>query len=315
MNAQTTGSFIATLRGERGLTQAELAEQLMVSDKAISRWETGRGLPDIENLEALARVLDISMAELLQGKRMDPTASSEANEVATNALGLVRSLVKRRSFSNLVCGFLVGLVFVTLATVHLVSPITLRWNSELFEIEQLDNGDLIALTSPEITGVTYDVTNRGLVFVSAYTTRLNQLLRRSDQALRLIRLGNIYDNEAIYYYPGTPDDVLLYAQDDFNDFDGIQTLPRRLYNTWIVIGAAVSIIGLIVFALLRKRWYARYILRGALFPLCCTFAAIMVLWGHFNEVYDASFYATGILLVACALYALTLALIARLRRA
>ena len=53
MNATSTGTFIATLRKEQGLTQHQLAERLLVSDKAISRWETGRGLPDLDNLEAL----------------------------------------------------------------------------------------------------------------------------------------------------------------------------------------------------------------------------------------------------------------------
>jgi transcriptional regulator with XRE-family HTH domain len=54
MDAKTTGQFISFLRKEKGMTQKQLSEKLNVSDKAISRWETGRGFPDIESLQALS---------------------------------------------------------------------------------------------------------------------------------------------------------------------------------------------------------------------------------------------------------------------
>ena len=62
MNMEKTGGFIAALRKEKGWTQAQLAEQILVSDKAVSRWETGRGFPDIGNMEALAACLDVTEA-------------------------------------------------------------------------------------------------------------------------------------------------------------------------------------------------------------------------------------------------------------
>ena len=55
------------LREKRGLTQRDLAERLGVTSKAISRWETGRGLPDIMLIEPLARTLGVSVADLLAG--------------------------------------------------------------------------------------------------------------------------------------------------------------------------------------------------------------------------------------------------------
>ena len=64
MDANKTGKLISELRKKQGLTQAELAERLLVSDKAISRWETGKGYPDITNLEALAGVLGVSVGEI-----------------------------------------------------------------------------------------------------------------------------------------------------------------------------------------------------------------------------------------------------------
>lgn len=67
MNQYVTGSMIRRLREERGLTQAELAQQLSVSDKAVSKWETGKGYPDISLLEPLAAALQISLIELISG--------------------------------------------------------------------------------------------------------------------------------------------------------------------------------------------------------------------------------------------------------
>lgn len=62
-----TGKTIKELRENRRITQRELAERLNVSDKAISKWETGKGLPDIGIIEDLAQVLEVSITELLTG--------------------------------------------------------------------------------------------------------------------------------------------------------------------------------------------------------------------------------------------------------
>ncbi|GEM_PF-97327 len=67
MDARKTGSFIAELRKQKGYTQKELAEKLTVTDKAVSRWETGKGLPDTSLLKALSDLLGVSVGELLSG--------------------------------------------------------------------------------------------------------------------------------------------------------------------------------------------------------------------------------------------------------
>lgn len=67
MNQYVTGSMIKKLREKRNMTQMQLAEALNVSDKAISKWETGRGYPDITIIEPLAKALGISVIELLSG--------------------------------------------------------------------------------------------------------------------------------------------------------------------------------------------------------------------------------------------------------
>ena len=73
MNNYVTGSAIRLLREKKGYTQKQLAERLMVSDKAVSKWESGRGLPDISLIEPLAKTLGISVAELLSGECIQNT--------------------------------------------------------------------------------------------------------------------------------------------------------------------------------------------------------------------------------------------------
>lgn len=68
MDKYVTGSVIRALRERKKLTQEELAEKIYVSGKAVSKWETGQGFPDISLLEPLAKALDISVIELLSGE-------------------------------------------------------------------------------------------------------------------------------------------------------------------------------------------------------------------------------------------------------
>lgn len=71
MNTYEFGKFLAQMRKEKGLTQLQLAEKLNVTDKAVSRWETGKNYPDIDMFEDLSNILDVSVSELLEGKRID----------------------------------------------------------------------------------------------------------------------------------------------------------------------------------------------------------------------------------------------------
>ena len=68
MDHYVTGATIKALREQYRMTQADLAEQLCVSDKAVSKWETGRGFPDVSLLEPLGKALRVSVPELLCGQ-------------------------------------------------------------------------------------------------------------------------------------------------------------------------------------------------------------------------------------------------------
>lgn len=68
MNQYVTGAMIKRLREEKKITQQQLAEIMNVSDKAVSKWETGRGYPDITLIEPLAEALGVSVIELFSGE-------------------------------------------------------------------------------------------------------------------------------------------------------------------------------------------------------------------------------------------------------
>lgn len=77
------GAFVAQHRKEKGYTQKELAERLFLSDKAISKWETGVSIPDIALLVPLAELLEVSVTELLMCQRMEQPCSVAPEQVET----------------------------------------------------------------------------------------------------------------------------------------------------------------------------------------------------------------------------------------
>lgn len=102
MNSTKTGLFIAQLRRARGWTQNELAGQLGVTDKAVSRWETGRGFPDIGILAPLAETLGVSVIELMNGERAAAQASAAQADAA-----VVDTLLRTRRMIRKMAGLLV----------------------------------------------------------------------------------------------------------------------------------------------------------------------------------------------------------------
>ncbi len=71
MNQIDTGKFIASCRKEKGLTQAQLAEKLNITDRAVSKWETGKCMPDSSIMLELCNILGVTVNELLSGERIE----------------------------------------------------------------------------------------------------------------------------------------------------------------------------------------------------------------------------------------------------
>jgi transcriptional regulator with XRE-family HTH domain len=84
VDASKFGKFISDQRKTLGMTQSDLGNMLMVTDKAVSKWERGLGFPDINTLEPLAEALQVSVQELMRAEKNVTTELNE--EVATEAI-------------------------------------------------------------------------------------------------------------------------------------------------------------------------------------------------------------------------------------
>ena len=115
INRLQTGNFLAQLRRERGLTQAELAEKLAVSGKTVSRWETGQTLPDYDQMQQLCELFQVRMEEILSAKRIEPVAG-QADASAANDAAPQRSVnqVQRAGWIVGICGIVTSCVLAVL---------------------------------------------------------------------------------------------------------------------------------------------------------------------------------------------------------
>ena len=123
MDLSKTGAFIAECRRKKHLTQKQLGEKLNVTDRAISKWENARSFPDVSILENLCRELDISVSELLAGKRLEPEQYQEETDklfwILAGAVAWCGCYINRkipgkdlRHSSILIGGISAGLIFV-----------------------------------------------------------------------------------------------------------------------------------------------------------------------------------------------------------
>ena len=106
MDENKIGQFIAELRKEKKLTQKDLAAQLHITDKAVSKWERGLSCPDITLLTSVADILGVTTGELLNGQRSE-TLSKDIEKTVDNALIYAEKSAKRKmvSFQNVLLSF------------------------------------------------------------------------------------------------------------------------------------------------------------------------------------------------------------------
>lgn len=308
MDANKTGDFIRELRKSREMTQQQFAEMLNVSDKAVSRWETGRGLPDIGNLEDIASSCGVSVAELLKGERIaDPVTEEDIEQVSAASFTMAREFVRRKKWLNLALGFVIGAMILLLAVVHVTSHKPIANAEKLITIETLSGNEIVAVMDKGVAG--YELshvkdpdTGSECVFLSAYETLWNDLTGGGEHTL--ISLGNKDEVDFVYYYPGDDGDMLIWSGDGQQPSMGVVTMPRLVYNYWIVIGAVLSIAGLVFCYFNRRKYFFSRALKITMIPVSLTISLLTVLAGSFGVVYGAPYYLTGILLMAMLIYLL-----------
>ncbi len=109
MNQKSVGAFISSLRKKKNITQKALAEELNVSDKAISKWETGKCYPDIEMIEKLSSFFDVSINEILSGKIVE---SEDIIKEADSNIAQVMKKTKKTKARFILIAFALSLVVV-----------------------------------------------------------------------------------------------------------------------------------------------------------------------------------------------------------
>lgn len=102
-SGKTMGMVIASLRKAQGMTQAELAAKMQVTDKAVSKWERDLSCPDIQSLPRLAEILEVSVEELMQGETRPASLVKRINEIVDLVL---KALVIAMGIALVVCSVL-----------------------------------------------------------------------------------------------------------------------------------------------------------------------------------------------------------------
>lgn len=134
MDAKKFGAFVANVRKEKSMTQADLADKLQVTDKAISRWERGLGFPDIELLEPLSDALGVSVLELLQSQRLtkDEISIEDVSQTFIETIDVAKAQMKMwQHIIIAVLGVLLLIGFGSLVpswfglNLHMVIPVVL----------------------------------------------------------------------------------------------------------------------------------------------------------------------------------------------
>ena len=152
MNPIKIGQFIASLRKEQNMTQLELARKIGVTDRAISKWENGRGLPDISLIIPLCEALSISVNELLCGERIvteDITKKSEENIIETLSYSEKRIKNTKRIFYSILASILS--VIILLITAFFIDVDRMRNNEPVvFSTWGIDYAPPVDLSYEEI---------------------------------------------------------------------------------------------------------------------------------------------------------------------
>ena len=125
MDQVKIGKFIAELRKEKALTQRELAELMGVSDRTVSKWETGNGMPEISMLMPLCQALQINVNELLSGERLsDDSYSRKAEE---NIMKLMQETEKhkKQNLRTIISAIVSAVLIIILSFIAVVTVVAL----------------------------------------------------------------------------------------------------------------------------------------------------------------------------------------------
>lgn len=208
MNYDKIGKFIATSRKKKGLTQIELADKLNITDRAVSKWERGKGCPDISLLEDLSKILDVSIIELLKGEKMKKNKSLEKEELLYS-MNYAKESTKIKMYKT------ISNVIVTLITVIILTIVFNNLKISVFFNHRY---------YPNIMIVDVEGTKTG-----------DKLFSNIEKQIELIKKGNInYSKDELNYIitiieKDLDEDIKLYNK-DYYTFNDIKKMVYRESN-------------------------------------------------------------------------------------
>ena len=121
MDQQKIGAFLKELRKEKGITQEQLADQLYVSRRTVSRWETGSNMPDLDVLVELADLYDVDLRDIFNGQRREPEMDKEVKDTLMQAADYTQELRKKitKRFNFMFIGGIAALA-IYIVTLYIV---------------------------------------------------------------------------------------------------------------------------------------------------------------------------------------------------
>ncbi len=181
MNQEKIGKFIAECRKEKSLTQVQLAEKLNMSYKSISKWETGRGMPDSSVMLELCNYLGISVNELLSGEHLNEQEYQEkANE---NIISIAKESDKNRKIKNriiivIVATFIFLLLVFVANTSYKNIETNVKFDGRLIECK-IENDNIICSFSCSslvtLSFQTVNTDNETLIFINGKMLLQNKI--------------------------------------------------------------------------------------------------------------------------------------------
>lgn len=166
------GKFIAECRKEKGLTQSQLAEKLNITDKAISKWETGKGMPDASIMLDLCKELGINVNELLSGERLNEENYQEkANE---NIVSMVKVAdknrkIKNRTITTFVTVVLIFLIYIVIREIYQSVEIPVKYDEGIMQCEITEDNIIYKINGLSVIHTKYEIVNtesETLVFIT-----------------------------------------------------------------------------------------------------------------------------------------------------
>ena len=189
VNTAEFGKFVAELRKEKSMTQKQLADSLSVTDKAVSRWETGKNYPDIETLEILASVLGVTLSELLEHKKIP-----DEEIICVSEKNVSEQMKKNRRSKKKLAAAVVALVTV----IGILAGVLLKTNG-YFDGVIYHNIDAYSDDIVTVLNNTHGYITTRPKATGDYTVQSFDIIMTADKTASYIHLDGVTENGRYFY--------------------------------------------------------------------------------------------------------------------